>query len=89
VIGHQAECVDAAVERLHRSLQKGVETGAVAISEEYRLAGVAAQDDVINGAGLMDAGFAWHGERGVANIRKSSLTPEVQIRDNKGGRLAA
>jgi hypothetical protein len=79
VIGHKAEGVDAAVERLHRPLQKEVETGAVAISEEYRLAGVAAQDDVVNGAGIMDAGFAWNGGRVATNVRKSSLTPEVVL----------
>jgi len=74
VVGHQAECVDTAAERIYRALQKQVKTGAVAVIEEDGLACVTAQDNVVNSAGIMDAGFACHTRDVAANSRKSSLT---------------
>lgn len=77
MVGHQAECVDTAAERFNRSLQKQVKTGAVAVIEEDGLACVAAQDNVVNSSGIMDAGFACHAGTVTANNRKSSLTPNI------------
>ncbi len=76
VVGHQAECVDTAAERIYRALQKQVKTGAVVVIKEDGLSCVAAQDNVVNSAGIMDARFACHAGYVAANSRKSSLTPK-------------
>lgn len=77
VVGHQAEGVDTAVEFFHRPLQEERQPQPVAVIEEYLVTGVTAQDDVIDGAGIMDAGFTCHRGNVSVNSRKSSLTPET------------
>lgn len=66
--------MDAAVELFSDALEDQVQTVPVVISEENRLAGVAAKDDMIDSAGIMDAGFAWHGAMLHKNSNMSSLT---------------
>jgi hypothetical protein len=67
--------MDSAAELLDGVLEDQVEAIPVAIVEEDRVAGVAAEDDVVDGAGIMDAGFTGHAGRIAANVRKSNLTP--------------
>jgi len=75
VIGHQAEAVDAAAEFLCSLLQEQVEAVAVPVFEKDRIAGIAAKNDMIHGAWIVDAGLTWHDERIAGNSKKSSLTP--------------
>jgi hypothetical protein len=77
VVGHQAEGVDTAVELFNRPLQEEIQSQSVAIIKEDRVTGVTAQDNVIDCAWIMDAGFACHAGNVSVNSRKSSLTPEL------------
>jgi len=61
--------VNAAAKLLDRVLQHQVQAIVVAISKEDLLAGIAAQDDMVDCAGEMYAGFACHGGIMPANSR--------------------
>jgi hypothetical protein len=54
--------MDVMAETLGTFLQKKIETGAVFIGDKDILPGIASQDYMIEGAGIMEAGFACHGE---------------------------
>jgi hypothetical protein len=64
-------------------LKDEIETQPVAITKENPIASISAEDDVIDGAGIMDAGFTRHGERISKNIRKSSLNIPLEISREK------
>lgn len=60
----------------HGMLQYQVKTIAVVIREKDTLAGIAAENDVINGPWIMDAWFACHALTVAVNSSKLSLTPK-------------
>jgi hypothetical protein len=60
MIAHQAECVNGVAEALHPFLEKQVEAVTVLVIKEDVLFAVAAEDDVIKGAGVVNAWFASH-----------------------------
>jgi hypothetical protein len=68
VVGHAAEGMDAETEPLRSLLKEKIEATAVGLGEEDGIAGFAAQDDVGEGARIMDSGFAGHGERIDENV---------------------
>ncbi len=53
--------MDAATEFFDCVQEDQVKPVTIAVIKEDGLAGIAAQDDVINRTGVMDAGFACHG----------------------------
>jgi hypothetical protein len=61
VIGHEAEGVNPVAEAARPLLQQQIETVAVGIGQEYILAAVATENDVIKAARKIDAGFTSHG----------------------------
>ncbi len=61
VVCHAAESMDAAIELYGHLLHEQVKTVTISIVEKYRLAGIAAKDDVIDCTGEMDSWFACHG----------------------------
>jgi hypothetical protein len=75
VVGHEAKAVDAATELLHSILKKQVEAVPVTFIEENRISGIAAKDNMVDGAGIMKTGFTGHAGIMAINVRKSSLTP--------------
>jgi hypothetical protein len=74
VVGHEAKAVDAATETLHSILKKQVESVPVPFIEENRISGIAAKDNMVDSAGIMNAGFTRHAGIIATNIRKLSLT---------------
>jgi hypothetical protein len=62
MVRHEAVSMDVMAETLGTFLQKKIETGAVFIGDKDILPGIASQDYMIEGAGIMEAGFACHGE---------------------------
>ena len=62
MVSHEAEGVDAMAETLDTFLQKKKEAGAVFFGEKDILSGIASQNDMVDGAGIMKSGFACHGE---------------------------
>jgi hypothetical protein len=75
MVSHQTKGVDLASELLSGVLEDKIKPVPVAVVKKDRISGIATENDVVNGAGKMDAGFTSHGNRVVENIRKSSLTP--------------
>jgi hypothetical protein len=62
MVSHEAEGVDAMAETLDTFLQKKKEAGAVFFGEKDILSGIASQNDMVEGAEIMESGFACHGE---------------------------
>ena len=62
MVGHQAECMDAMAEPHGALLQQKVEPAAIRRIGEDNLPVIAAENDMIEGAGEMDSGFSGHGE---------------------------
>ncbi len=60
MVSHEAECVDTVPEPLYTLLQEKVETVTVVIIEKDPLPIVAAEDHVIDCAGIVNSGFACH-----------------------------
>ncbi len=60
MVCHQTEGVDAAVELFYSPLQKEIESQPVAVIEENRESGVAAQNDMIDCTGVVYTRFACH-----------------------------
>ncbi len=60
VIAHQAEGMNAVAESLNARLQQKEKAGSIRLVEENVLAAVAAEDDVVDGAGKVKAGFTGH-----------------------------
>jgi hypothetical protein len=63
VVGHQTEGMHAAFELFDRVLKEEVKTTAVSIGEEHVIAGITTQDDVIDGARIVNAMLAGHERR--------------------------
>jgi hypothetical protein len=63
VIRHQAESMNSVAKSDCAFLQKEKKAIAIAVGGEDGLPAVAAQHDVVESAGKMDAGFACHGGR--------------------------
>ena len=63
VIGHQTEGVHAVAEARHAFGQEFIEAMSILRGEEDGLAGVAAQDHVVEAAGDVQTGFAGHAMR--------------------------
>jgi hypothetical protein len=61
----------AEAELLDGILEDQVEAIPVVGVEEDRITGVAAEDNVVDSTGIMDAGFTGHGRSIAANVRKS------------------
>ena len=68
VICHAAERVNTAAEFFDAFLQEQVEPIPIRVFEEDRLSGVTTKDDMIDGAGEMDAGFTRHGLKIAENV---------------------
>jgi hypothetical protein len=62
MVHHEAIGMDSMAETLDSFLKKEIEAGAVFVGKKDILPGIAPQDDMIEGAGKMEAGFACHGE---------------------------
>ena len=62
VIGHEAEGMDAVPESFSPIFEECVAVAPVGMTEEDILTTVAAENDMIDSAGIMDTGFASHGE---------------------------
>jgi hypothetical protein len=77
MVSHQTEGMYPAPEILDGMLEDQIKTITVAVFEKDRIAGVASENNVVFGAGEMDAGFTSHGGRIFANVRKSKLTPRT------------
>jgi hypothetical protein len=54
--------MDAIAETLYSFLDEKIEAGAVFVGEKDILPGIAPQDYMIEGAGIMETWFACHGE---------------------------
>lgn len=64
-----------AMEPFHGVLENEVKAVPVTVVEENRISGIAAENDVVVAAGIMDARFSCHALNIPSNARKSSLTP--------------
>ena len=60
MVGHEAERVYAMAESLNPFLQEKVKAVPVLITEKDVLFAIATENDMVNSAGIMDAGFASH-----------------------------
>ncbi len=69
--------MDAAAKFLDNRLEDQIEAIAVAIVEEDRIAGVAAEGDMIESGRIMNAKSTGHAGIIATNVRKSNLTPLV------------
>jgi hypothetical protein len=78
MFSHLAEGMYPAPELLDGMLEDQIKAVPVAVFEKDRIAGVASENNVVYGAGEMDAGFTSHGGRISANVRKSNLTPKTK-----------
>lgn len=88
MICHQAETMYATAELFHCILENEIQPVPVPIIEEYGISSIAAKDDVIDGAGIVDAGFACHGGNISENGRKASLTPSLFLHNmNMSGEM--
>lgn len=63
VVGHETESVDSTTEFFNGLLKEEGKMTTVPVLEEDGGAGIAAQDDMVDGAWEMDAGFSWYGGR--------------------------
>jgi len=63
MVGHKAIPMHTESEALHTVPQKREETKPVIRIEKDILSGIAAQHDMVDGAGAMQSWFAWHGDR--------------------------
>ena len=79
MVAHQAEGMDTATKHLDGILKDQIEAITVAVVEEDRIAGVAAEDDVIESGRIMDAEFTGHAGSMPANVRKSNPTPSCKL----------
>jgi len=61
VVCNEAEAVDAAVELLNGILQNQIKPVPVSIFKEDRFSCVAAKNDMVDSAGIVDAWFSCHG----------------------------
>jgi hypothetical protein len=60
VVSHQAEGMNPTTELFDCILKDEIETKPVAITKENPIAGISSEDDVIDSAGIVDAGFTSH-----------------------------
>jgi hypothetical protein len=68
MVGHAAEGMNAEIEPLHSFLKQKIEATAIGLIEKDGIAGVAAQDHMVKGAGVMDSRFAGHSRRIDENV---------------------
>lgn len=73
VVAHQAECMDTVAEPHHAFSEQAIETVPIADGKEDVLTGVAAQDDVIQAARDMEAGFPSHAEKLLISEHKYNI----------------
>ena len=77
VLCHTTEAVNPTMKPFDRFLHEQKKSKPVTILEKNRGSGVATQDDVINSAEVMDAGFTGNWRIIPDNIRMSRLTAKV------------
>jgi hypothetical protein len=61
VVRHAAKAVNAAIELLDGILQNQIKPVPVTVFKEDRISCVAAKNDMVDSAGIVDAWFSWHG----------------------------
>lgn len=75
MVGHEAKGVHSIVEMASPILQKEMEAAAVHVGKKYRLASVAAENDVVESTGEMNARFTCHGDKRAELVNLSTSRP--------------
>lgn len=68
MVRHKAKRVNAVVEPLGSLLEKEVKAVPVGIVEEHVVAGIPAENDMVDGTWIMDTWFTWHDQILIDNV---------------------
>lgn len=81
MVGHEAEGVHSKAETASPFLQQEIETAAVYVAEKDRLATVAAENDVVETTGEMNARFSCHADNiaELTNLSTSKPDPRLSL----------